>query len=831
VGKPVETLSTHLTESPSTSTASALAEILADLLDTERVPIDSHFFDDLGANSLVMAHFCARVRKQEHLPSVSMKDIYRHPTIGQLATSLDGAAPTSVQSRAPAESPTRAPTEIPTPIGTLNYFLCGALQMLCFVGYCYLGAFLIVIGADWISAGSGLLDTYLRLMAFAGAALVGLCVLPIAAKWMLIGRWKPRRIRVWSLTYVRFWLVKTLVQRTLVVALFLGSPLYVLYLKALGAKIGRGVAIFSRNVPVCTDLLTIGDGTVIRKDSFFQGYRVDAGVIQTGAITIGRDAFVGERSVIDIDATMGDRAQLGHVSSLHPNQTVPDGECWHGSPAQRADLDYQAVGPAECGAMRRTGYGVMQLLAVLFVYLPFAVGGVDLLLAESPRVSGVLETPKPGYLSWGFYSDVLETSFVVFFCAVIIGLLAVGIVPRLLNLTIKPDKVYRLYGFHYSAVRAIRLMTNSKFFLNTFGDSSYIVPYLRYLGYDLSRRPVQTGSNFGTQLQHETPFLSSIGRGTMVADGLSLINAHFSSTSFRVSRASIGADNFVGNFVVYPGQGRTGDNCLLGTKLLVPIDGEVRENTGLLGSPSFPIPRSVERDRRFDNLKSEDELRHRLPAKNRHNTVTIVMFLLSRWLYFAGITLLGWTAADLYAYFGVSAIALASVVGLLFSVVYFAVFERIVTFIHPVRPLYCSIYDRRFWRHERFWKSAATKVHLTALNGTPFKNVLWRVLGARVGRKVFDDGCTMTERLLVTVGDGATLNAGANLQGHSQEDGTFKSDHINIGAGSTVGVNGWVHYGVAMGDGAVLAANSFLMKGEEVPQRSQWAGNPAREIP
>ena len=38
------------------------------------------------------------------------------------------------------------------------------------------------------------------------------------------------------------------------------SPLYVLYLRALGAKIGRGVAIFSRHVPVCTDLLTIGDG-------------------------------------------------------------------------------------------------------------------------------------------------------------------------------------------------------------------------------------------------------------------------------------------------------------------------------------------------------------------------------------------------------------------------------------------------------------------------------------------------------------------------------------------------------------------------------------------
>jgi hypothetical protein len=33
-----------------------------------------------------------------------------------------------------------------------------------------------------------------------------------------------------------------------------------------------------------------------------------------------------------------------------------------------------------------------------------------------------------------------------------------------------------------------------------------------------------------------------------------------------------------------------------------------------------------------------------------------------------------------------------------------------------------------------------------------------------------------------------------------------------------------------MGDDAVLAPDSFLMKGEEIPQRARWGGNPAREI-
>ena len=39
-----------------------------------------------------------------------------------------------------------------------------------------------------------------------------------------------------------------------------------------------------------------------------------------------------------------------------------------------------------------------------------------------------------------------------------------------------------------------------------------------------------------------------------------------------------------------------------------------------------------------------------------------------------------------------------------------------------------------------------------------------------------------------------------------------------------------VHYGVSMGDGAVLAADSFLMKGEQVPPHAYWGGNPAEEM-
>lgn len=811
---------------PANRTEEILSEVLADVVRADRVSVDSHFFNDLGADSLVMARFCARVRKRTDVPSVSMKDVYRNPTIRGLATALADAAPAPAES--PALAPVPPPVEVAPPASTARYVLCGTLQALLFLGYAYLIGLLAAHGYEWISAGSGLLDIYLRAVIVGGLAVVGLCALPIVAKWTLIGRWKPQRMRIWSLAYVRFWVVKTLIRANPLMLLFVGSPLYPLYLRALGAKVGRNVAIFSQNVPVCTDLLSIGDGAVIRKDSFFTGYRAHAGYIETGAVSIGENAFVGEATVIDIDTSLGDEAQLGRSSALHTGQTVPDGQRWHGSPAQPTDVNYQSVEPATCGTLRKAVFSAVQLLKVLAVYAPLAIGGVVLLLAGFPRFATLLGSGTVAFTSWTFYRDILVVSAMLFFGVTFAGLLIVAVVPRLLNLTVKPGKVYRLYGFHYGIHRAITRLTNNKYLTGVFGDSSGIVHYLRWIGYDLSQVE-QTGSNFGMEVKHDTPYLTTVGSGTMVADGLSIINTEFSNTSFRVSRTSIGPHNFLGNNIAYPPQGRTGNNCLLATKVMIPIDGPVRENVGLLGSPPFEIPRSVERDSRFDHLKSGDELRRQLAGKNRHNALTAGSHLLVRWLHLFGITLLASAAADLVTSWGAPAAALEAVVALLFSVVYLVSVERVVTAFNPLRPLYCSIYDRRFWRRERFWKVPEI-AYFNIFNGTPFKNVIWRLLGVRIGKRVFDDGCYLTERALATIGDDCILNVHSKIQCHSQEDGTFKSDRSTIGAGCTLGVGAFIHYGVTIGDGAVLAPDSFLMKGEEVPPRAWWGGNPAREI-
>ena len=144
--------------------------------------------------------------------------------------------------------------------GTPHYVLCGALQLLVFLGYSYLIALVAARGYAWISAGSGVFDTYLRSVLFGGGELRG----PVrpsdpgrsgcssaggsrgssaSGAWRMSGSGSSRR---WSAR--TRWSCSPGRRSTRCTC------------GRWARRSGRGVAIFSRNVPVCTDLLTIGDG-------------------------------------------------------------------------------------------------------------------------------------------------------------------------------------------------------------------------------------------------------------------------------------------------------------------------------------------------------------------------------------------------------------------------------------------------------------------------------------------------------------------------------------------------------------------------------------------
>jgi non-ribosomal peptide synthetase-like protein len=707
-------------------------------------------------------------------------------------------------------------------VGTLSYAFCGLFQLVVMLGLVGLGAALFDIGLRWIWPVTDPVQMFVRISAFSTATLVAFVLLPVLAKWLLIGRWKPQEIRLWSLSYVRLWTVKTLI-RTNPWVMFAGSPLYLFYLRALGAKIGKRVTVFSTTVPVCTDMLRIGSGTVIRTGVAFTGYHADGGVIRTGHVTIGADAVVAEGSLVMAGTVIGDGAQLGHASSLHSGQSIPAGERWHGSPARPTDVDFSAVEPARCGGLRRFAYGFVQLFNLLVLAPVTATAGLWVL----QRISYVTDIVGPGAaaaLRGGFYLEQLALSGLMLFGGMVVGLLYVATIPRLVHRLLVPGRVHRLYGLRFWLLRFVARTTNLPFFVNLFGDSSYIVGYLRWVGYRVPRTG-QTGSNFGATLTHVTPYLCVIGEDTMVSDGVALSTAAFSSTSFKTGETAIGSRSFLGNAITYPVGGKIGENCLVGNKTMIPIDGEARTNVGLLGSPAFEIPRAAKTEGRLD--LSRKQFRRRLSGKNRHNIGTMAIHLSVLWLRAYVSLLLVLTAVDLYEPYGVAPLVVATIVGALFQFFLGVLVERASLGFRRLRPQFCSIYDPYFWWHERHWKLSPGA---GVLNGTPFKATVWRLHGAPVGRRLFDDGAALTEKTLVRIGDHCTFNAGVGLQSHSMEDGVFKSDFVEIGSGVTLGAGSFVHYGTTVGDDAVLGPDSFLMKGAEVPPGARWQGNPAREV-
>ena len=294
-----------------------LADALAEVMKIERVSVEDNFFKDLGAHSLLMARFCAEIRQAPGLSDVSMRDIYLNPTIAQARRTICDRraatrAPVAVEAASRSVSRPTSPT---TAAARCSSVLCRLRRIRPVADR---------PGVEWTYAAvDSPVELYLRIVAFAAGSFVALTALPIAAKWLLIGRWKEEAIPIWSLRYFRFWVVKTLVQQRPDGAVRRHPDLQSSICGCSAPRSAATPSSIARLVPVCTDLLSIGDNTIIRKDSILLGYKAQSNYIHTGPITIGDNAFVGEASVLDIDTAMGDDTQLGHASSLQSGQRVP----------------------------------------------------------------------------------------------------------------------------------------------------------------------------------------------------------------------------------------------------------------------------------------------------------------------------------------------------------------------------------------------------------------------------------------------------------------------------------------------------------------------------
>ena len=801
---------------PSTPEEVALCRILGGVLDIDEVSVEDDLFDDLGASSLLLARFCAAVRRELGDLRISMRDAYLNPTVRALA-----ALPRT-RDREPACDRQAAAAHVAS---NREFIVCGVLQAAIYVTAATLIATLLVRSLMWIAQAPTPLVALQHSAVVAAALFAASAILPLILKWIVIGRFTPRAIPVWSFGYLRFWLVRAAI-RSSVWVLFAETPIYNLYLRLLGARIGKG-AVIGCSVPAAIDLFEVGDRAVIRSSAVVNCYRVRAGRVELGPTVIGEQAYVGSAAVLDINTRAGNGAQIGHASSLQSGQAIPDGRRYHGSPAEATTTDFRQLPNLPRSPLR----GALYSAALLGLAL--AAGSLVLFLLEYLLSQFLLplHDPSATTIDQQLYRRAAILSALAMLALTALGLALLYALPRLLALGLVEGRTYRLFGVRHLLWRIISLISNSTYFNGLLGDSSYIVPYLKLVGYRLNP-VVQTGSNFGLAQRHDIPSMCRIGAGTLVSDGLVMVNSDLSSSCFRLSKVSIGAWNFVGNNVFVPHDSVVGDNCLLATKVMVPTWGPVREDVGLLGSPPFQIPRSRQRDQCAARYRDPAVFRERLGLKNRSNAAAIGLLMLIRTAAYFVMLAIAAKTIILYDHYGWGVMAAAIILMTPAATGYAILLERASIGFNRLQPQSCSIYDAYFWSHERFWKFSFTNADplMRLLNGTPFKGLVLRLLGVRVGRRLFDDGCWISEKSMTEIGDDCTLGELSTLQGHSLEDAAFKSGRIRIGHRCSLGCNAFIHYDVTMGDDIEIAADSFVMKGTSSASGARWSGNPAKQV-
>ncbi len=159
------------------------------------------------------------------------------------------------------------------------------------------------------------------------------------------GAWRLADLE-WGLLNWSRYMVSTHVVRVLVGTFFRSSPLWTWYLRLNGAQIGRGVYINSLSISD-HNMLEFGDGVVIGESVHLSGHTVEAGVVKTGRVRLGRGVTVGLGSMVGIGVEAGERCQIGALSVVPKYTRLEAGAVYAGVPARK--IEKTVPSPVEVG--------------------------------------------------------------------------------------------------------------------------------------------------------------------------------------------------------------------------------------------------------------------------------------------------------------------------------------------------------------------------------------------------------------------------------------------------------------------------------------------------
>lgn len=197
------------------------------------------------------------------------------------------------------------------------------------IGLAMLGGlqYLAGFGIGWAALGGGL-------VLLAAGVLAG--VVTVAAKWLLVGRIRASEYPLWSSFVWRNELADTFVE-TVAAPWFAraaaGTPVLNLWLRGLGADIGRGVWCETYWLPEA-DLVTLGAGSTVNRGCVVQTHLFHDRIMRMDTVVLEPGSTLGPHCVALPAARLGAGASVGPASLVVRGDEVPGSTRWQGNPVR-----------------------------------------------------------------------------------------------------------------------------------------------------------------------------------------------------------------------------------------------------------------------------------------------------------------------------------------------------------------------------------------------------------------------------------------------------------------------------------------------------------------
>ncbi|MDZ7922680.1 MAG: Pls/PosA family non-ribosomal peptide synthetase [Marinagarivorans sp.] len=818
---------------PETHHEEMLCQLCRNLFNADSVSVDDDFFDDLGGHSLLAAKYAGSIRYELGYECMSIRDVFAHPTVRELAHELSSRE----------HSPSASSLHEGPCAAEKNYLSLSWLTKLMVPSAQVLGIYAIY---TFFSAIFALVFNYVQhyiygestfstlaiivssLLIFSYPVMLGLS---IAAKWLLIGRYKEGHYPVWGSYYLRWWLV-TRLQQLSGSHMLCGSPMMTWYYKLMGADIGKRVYL-DTSVTMAFDLISIGDDTSIGADTHILGYRIEDGLLKIAPTRIGNHCFIGIHSNIGLNTSIADHCRIEDFTHIADGSQLKSGTAMAGSPAMPAEvvLPKEALGEltdaqadkltnAQASTLNpSSGKSIVQSLIALYAF--FIINATFSLIVIVCAV-------------WVFMNYGLAGTLISLVTGAPMGLISYSLLIVAIKKIVIPKTKAGIYpvagGFYYRKwFLDLFIKTHRSLFIPLYA-TLYLPTFLRLLGAKLGKGvEVSTVANI-------SPELIEAGDNSFYADAAIIGGKRVHGGYFQIDICKIGSRTFIGNSAMLPIGSNIGDECLIGCLSTPPADHHIHKKPiaeneqKWLGSPPIKL-KNTQSFGGFDDKYLYSPTRGLYIQRYIVDTLRILLptYLLSA-AYVASCFVI-WGLSELYTGAAFYALLPAALFGLVL-ITMGAVIVLKAIIVGVFKPIVKPLWSPYVWFNEvvnSLYEAVYTPC-VSLFCGTPFIRYFMRAIGVKMGKRAYVDSLLFSEFDLADIGDYAALNVGCTVQTHLFEDRIMKSSYLKIGRGVTIGNMSVVLYDTHIQEGAIVEAFSLVMKGETLPPHTRWQGIPVHKI-